>query len=62
MENCKKQVLIVGNPLDGFDVYGPFPISEYEYSEEANDFATIHKFDYWWVVPLNDPEDEENDD
>lgn len=44
-------VVIVGNPLDGFGLVGPFSTSE-----EAVRYVDQTGFDYWWIADLDKPE------
>ncbi len=47
-------VVVTGNPFDGLTVIGPF------YSPEDTDrFISENKFDYWWIVPLEEPGSEQ---
>lgn len=44
-------VLLVGNPVDGIAVFGPF-----NNGEEANEWADDHlRNEEWWAVALNSP-------
>lgn len=51
MERKKKFVLVNGNPVDGFDLIGPF-----ETEKEALEWAMIQGTDYpWWVTTIYPP-------
>jgi len=41
-------VVLVGNPVDGLTIYGPFTTAE-----DANEWADSNiNADDWWVAPL----------
>lgn len=40
-------ILIVGNPVDGFEYYGPFKTGE-----DAIAFGEEHTGSDWWIAPL----------
>ena len=42
-------VIIAGNPVDGFEVYGPFNNGQ-EAAEAGN--TDPHLPDDWWIMPL----------
>jgi hypothetical protein len=42
-----KYVLVVGNPIDGLDFFGPF-----DSADDAGYYAESHRLDYWWVKVL----------
>ena len=58
---CKKgtryaimSVVVVGNPVDGITIHGPF-----DDPNTANEWADIHcRGDEWWVVSLVKPKPE----
>lgn len=45
-------IIIAGNPIDGFELYGPF-----DTHEDAEEWATNAKFNGpdWWTVEPIDP-------
>lgn len=44
-------VILVGNPIDGMGLYGPF-----NDAGKANDYADANfKNETWWVVPVAKP-------
>lgn len=44
--NPERCVLLVGDPVDGITLYGPF-----DNSEDAGDYAEqFHGNDTWWIV------------
>jgi len=48
-----QSVLVTGNPVDGFEFFGPFP-----YGDEATEFAESAwggAYETWWVAPLSNP-------
>ena len=50
-------VVVIGNPLDGMSIFGPF-----NNGPEAVDWAACNADDTWWTVPLEEPEEEDDDD
>ena len=48
-------IVVVGNPIDGVKVYGPFKTAAH-----ADDWATCHvdvgTLADWWIAPLHSPE------
>jgi hypothetical protein len=48
-------LLIVGNPVDGFDYYGPFPDAD-----AASEWAENNRRDeVWWTTKLTTPKNED---
>ena len=43
-------IAIQGDPVDGFDYYGPF-----KSTEDANDWASSNLQPDWWVADLHRP-------
>ena len=44
-------VILVGNPIDGMEIVGPFTDGD-----EANEYADFFMDGYdWWVVGLKEP-------
>lgn len=52
-------VVIIGNPIDGFSIIGPF-----DHAPEAIDWAERRAVtaDSWWVAPLDSTLDWEDED
>lgn len=47
--------IITGNPVDGFQIIGPFPDGD-----AALTYAGGISGDDWWITSLETPEDEDN--
>lgn len=48
---AEKQIVITGNPVDGFFFYGPF-----DSAEAAISWAEVeHQGQSWWVAPMGLP-------
>jgi hypothetical protein len=46
-------VIITGNPVDGFEIYGPFATAD-----EAAEFTMKNPIDAdWWIAPLHSIEE-----
>ncbi len=46
--------LITGNPVDGFQIIGPFPDGE-----TALEYPNKHALDSdWWIIPMEAPDAE----
>lgn len=43
-------ILITGNPVDGFEYFGPFKTGD-----DAIAYAETARFDGWWIAPLQEP-------
>lgn len=48
-------VVIVGNPVDGVEIFGPFKTGD-EATEWGDSHADVGKYRDWWVVPLTAPD------
>ena len=54
MKITKPYILIVGDPINGFAIYGPFDDAN-EAIAAGDDFSQ----DSWWVAQLKDPQEED---
>lgn len=46
-------ILILGNPIDGFNYIGPFP--SYEDADEYCQSDAIARNESWWIFELEQP-------
>lgn len=49
MNGMGMHVVLVGNPVDGLTIYGPFDTGE-DASTWADDYVSS---DAWWIAPLH---------
>ena len=53
--------VVIGNPFDGLSLYGPFDDATLA-NDWADEYVQADKYGLdWWVVPLNDPEEDESE-
>lgn len=49
--NEKKWIVIMGDPVDGFAYFGPFPDAD-----SAVEWGNTNGDSDWWITSLHDPE------